>query len=154
MPLPEKLIHNQSRFWSKVHKTDECWEWTACCSTNGYGQFWTGEAQRRAHRVAYELLVGSIPEGLTLDHLCGHLRCVNPEHLEPVSQGENTLRGGGAGAVNARKTHCLRGHPFDDENTYRHPWGFRGCRTCRREERRRRSADSAAPELVEDEART
>ncbi|MDP9224875.1 MAG: HNH endonuclease [Actinomycetota bacterium] len=83
-----------------------------------------------AHRVAYELLVGPIPEGLTLDHLCRNTSCVNPQHLEPVTVRENVLRGMGWGAKNKRKTHCHRGHPFDAKNTLRIPGGTRKCRTC------------------------
>jgi hypothetical protein len=123
------------RFWDKVAKTDGCWLWMACID-RGYGQFGIDGNVRRAHRVAYELLVGPIPEGLVLDHLCRNPACVNPAHLEPVTLGENVMRGETISAVNAAKTHCLRGHPFDEENTYGQRGGKgRGCRTCRRERR-------------------
>jgi hypothetical protein len=84
-----------------------------------------------AHRVSYERYVGPIPEGAHLDHLCRNRACVNPEHLEPVSVQTNILRGVSPSAVNAAKTECLRGHPFDDENTYVCPAGKRRCRACK-----------------------
>lgn len=107
----------------------DCWLWTGT-ALNGYGQFRWGK-MRKAHRVAYELLVGPIPDGKELDHLCRVTRCVNPLHLEPVSRRENAMRGVGS------KTHCSQGHEFTPENTYmahrpnREP--HRQCRTCKRE---------------------
>lgn len=89
-----------------------------------------------AHRFAYELLVGPIPTGLTLDHLCRRPACVNPSHLEPVSLRDNILRGEGPVALGARVTHCPQGHPYDLFNTYIDPSGTRRCRTCHREQRR------------------
>ena len=121
-----------ARFWKKVAGDGaECWEWTAS-RRNGYGQF--GICAGRvieAHRYAYEYLVGPIPEGLHIDHLCRNMGCVNPAHMEPVTLVENVMRGVGPGAVNSRKTHCLHGHPFDDDNTYVDGRGRRHCRICR-----------------------
>ena len=126
---------------------EQCWPWIGGKAT-GYGRF-EPDATRHppprrqvaAHRFAYELLVGPIPEGLTLDHLCGNTLCVNPAHLEPTTMRENILRGvTSAAAVNARKTHCSHGHPYDDENTYlvRTQNGtVRKCRTCDLERKRR-----------------
>jgi hypothetical protein len=91
-----------------------------------------------AHRFAYELFVDEIPDGLTLDHLCRNPRCVNPGHLEPVTQRENTLRGISPVAVNAAKTHCKHGHLLDEANTYMTNAGSRQCRTCNRLRMRRR----------------
>jgi hypothetical protein len=120
----------EERFWEKVVQTDTCWLWTGSLS-NGYGNIRprNGEPMMRAHRFAYELLVGPIPEGLHLDHLCRVRHCVNPDHLEPVTQRVNTLRGFGACAQHARKTHCEHGHEFTEENT-RISDGERVCRTC------------------------
>lgn len=127
------------RFWSKVEKTETCWLWkgTKSKSTSDiYGAFprkIDGKtAVRRAHRVAYELVKGPIPDGLVIDHLCRNPLCVNPDHLEPVTQQENTLRGIGPSAKNAVKTECDKGHPFDDENTYWYK-GYRACKECKRE---------------------
>jgi len=138
------------RFWSKVNKTETCWLWTAA-TTDGYGMFSIGgQAGRmhRAHRVSFEALVGSIPEGLQIDHLCRVRNCVNPEHLEPVLPEVNTLRGESSSAVRARQTHCIVGHEFDEKNTaYIRQAGrvFRRCRTCNRDRvRRYRSARTSA----------
>ncbi len=128
------------RFWSKVDKSGECWEWTASKMSAGYGQFSLDGRLWLAHRVAYELLVGEIPEGLQIDHLCRNRACVNPDHLEAVTQQTNTLRGEAPSAANARKTHCDSGHPFDEANTYIKPDGARDCRVCHRERVRRHRA--------------
>ena len=135
MPSATPLV---KRFWSKVNKTEACWLWTAAKSTRGYGSIGTGDRRTAlAHRVAYELLVGPIPEGLTLDHLCRNHGCVNPAHLEPVTQRENVLRGVSPSARCAAVTHCPQGHPYDEANTYRPPEGGRDCRACVREAGRR-----------------
>lgn len=126
------------RFWSKVDKqksvASRCWVWTGGSFRDGYGQFhpygWRRKVQ--AHRYAYELLVGPIPEGLTLDHLCRNRSCVNPHHLEPVTHRVNILRGVGASAMHASATHCPHDHPYDDENTYIRYDGRRVCRICQR----------------------
>lgn len=133
------------RFWAKVEKTDGCWLWTGATNRAGYGEFQDGVQQMLAHRLIYEWVVGPISRGLVLDHLCREPRCVNPSHLEAVSDRENILRGIGATALNARKTNCVRGHPLDEENTYlRAKDGSRHCRTCHREaERLRRQRTSA-----------
>jgi hypothetical protein len=88
------------------------------------------DRQRPAHRIAYELVVAPVPAELDLDHLCRVRRCVNPAHVEPATRQVNLLRGVGHPAVNAAKTHCPKGHPFDDANTY-HWEGHRQCRACR-----------------------
>lgn len=132
-PKPEA-----ERFWPKVEKTETCWLWTATIDAAGYGRFGVGsmyDGSRRqayAHRWAYEYMVGEIPEGLHIDHLCRVRHCVRPDHLEPVTCRENLLRGDTFVRVNAAKTHCLNGHPFDEKNTY---WNAtrseRICRACR-----------------------
>jgi HNH endonuclease len=125
------------RFMSKVCKQpDGCWIWqgNAVGSPLKYGAFWFDGRDVKAHRWSYEHFVGPIPAGLTLDHLCRVPLCVNPEHLEPVPLRENILRGNGAAARAARRTHCDKGHPYDEANTYVAPGsGRRVCRTCYRE---------------------
>jgi hypothetical protein len=110
-----------------------CWEWTgATGGSRRYGCISVKGVTRRAHRVAYELLAGPIPDGLELDHLCRNRLCVNPEHLEPVTHRENVLRGDAPPAANVSKTHCPRGHELTPENTYtrRGRPGGRECRAC------------------------
>jgi hypothetical protein len=117
------------RAWAKIEQTDTCWNWTGYVgSRDGYAQIWIGPGTRKAqaHRFVYELLVGPIPEGMQLDHLCRVRHCVNPEHLEPVTQQENVRRGMKGRMV----THCLQGHPYDDANTYIKSNGCRYCRAC------------------------
>lgn len=117
----------EERFWSKVGSRNEgeCWPWTDYLTEKGYGYFRSARQYWRAHRWAYTHLVGPIPEGLVIDHLCRVRHCVNPAHMEPVTSRENTRRGIGHGM----KTHCKRGHPYDAANTLIHK-GWRECRTC------------------------
>jgi len=119
------------RFWKKVAKgsDSDCWEWTAYKERGGYGTFYDGYPVM-AHRWSYEQARGPIPPGLTLDHKCRSRSCVNPAHLEIVTGKENTLRGFGPSAANARKTVCKYGHPLTDGNFYRHKRGARLCKEC------------------------
>lgn len=103
----------EDRFWPKVEVTGFCWNWTGFRGAHGHGQFKvTPTTSTGAHRWAYEFLVGPIPDGMFLDHLCRNTGCVNPDHLEPVTNAENVMRGFGPAANHARKTHCPKGHPF------------------------------------------
>jgi hypothetical protein len=106
-----------------------CWLWTGA-TTTGYGVLKVDGKRWLAHRWSYEQLVGPVPVGLQLDHLCRVRRCVNPAHLEPVTLRENVLRGVGPSAVNAAKTECQNGHPFNDANTCITAVGNRRCREC------------------------
>lgn len=131
------------RFWSRVQKTDECWIWTAGATAEGYGEIRVDGVERYAHRLSYEWAKGSIPKGLTIDHLCRNPRCVNPDHLETVTRRENTLRGINPAAQNARKIACKYGHPLTEDNVYRYRNGReRRCRTCHRIAARQRDARS------------
>ena len=121
------------RFWQKVDRSggpDACWPWLGGKCSDGYGTFWVGGKTVGAHRVAYTLLVGPVPDGLTLDHLCRARGCVNPAHLEPVVHRINVLRGASFSATNAQATHCPNGHPYDEKNTRFRPRGGRECRAC------------------------
>ena len=117
------------RFWEKVIKTETCWLWVATTATAGYGTFRVQRRSIRAHRWAYEQLVGPIPKGLVTDHLCRVRRCVNPAHIELVTIGENVLRGNAPSARQARQTHCKRGHELSVSNIYMYD-GARICRAC------------------------
>jgi hypothetical protein len=128
------------RFWSRVDKTPTCWNWRGRLNSYGYGTFYADDSRRKAerkvmaHRVMYRHLVGPIPPGLTIDHLCRNHRCVNPAHLEVVTARENILRGSGPSARAAKATHCPKGHPYDRENTaLRNHGRHRVCRICERE---------------------
>ena len=127
------------RFTRKIDTSGDCWKWTGCVIRTGYGAVWASSERRTAgaHRVAYELFVGPIPKGRQLDHLCRNPRCVRPDHLEPVTPRENTLRGTSFAAENARKTHCHRGHEYTPENTYLYKRNgrWRDCRACMRAHR-------------------
>jgi len=135
------------RFTSKVSKQPNgCWLWTGAKNDGGYGQLRTNGLTQYAHRLAYETFVGPIPDRLQIDHLCRTRLCVNPAHLEAVTQRENIMRGVSPTVAHAAKTHCINGHPFDEENTYIRPdKGTRQCKRCsylrfRDAQRRKRTA--------------
>ena len=117
-----------TRFWQKVQKTDGCWLWQGHLQTNGYAQITIKKKRFYVHRLAYQWTKGRISEELELDHLCRNPACVNPKHLEMVTHQEN-IRRGLVGQYQRDKTHCPKGHPYNEENTYRHN-GARSCKAC------------------------
>lgn len=124
----------EDRFWAKVRKTDTCWLWTASTMGGGYGQFRVPGRSAYAHRFSYELAYGDIPLGLVIDHTCSVPCCVNPAHLQAVTQGENTLRTWRRGRThnqNTGKDVCVRGHLLDGANVSLVARG-RACRECGR----------------------
>jgi hypothetical protein len=125
----------EDRFWRYVERdlpSDVCWLWSGAKTGPGYGAINSGGRGTPvlAHRLSYEMLVGPIPEGLVLDHLCRVRNCVNPAHLEPVTHAENLRRV-------PVSPQCPHGHDFTPENTGRNPNGGRVCRTCKRSRERR-----------------
>lgn len=129
------LQPHQERFHTKYEIDPEtgCWNWVTGVSGRGYGRFRANGTSHRAHRVAWILAHRTdIPSDLVIDHLCSNRRCVNPQHLEAVTQRENVLRGRAPAARNARVTRCPYGHPYDKQNTYITTRGTRFCRACGR----------------------
>lgn len=122
----------EERLWERVDKVSGeagCWLWTGALNADGYGAVGRDNKVLRVHRVTYELLVGPIPDGMQLDHLCRNRACCNPKHLEPVTNKENWLRGQHHTAVMLRENKCGRGHEMTEENTYHRRTG-RMCRAC------------------------
>lgn len=129
MDIPTGATKRERLFWSHVHEDEAgCWQFDGVMIRGGYRRF----ARKSAHRQAYEMVVGPIPDGLDLDHLCRVHGCVNPAHLEPVTNRENVLRGTGVTAEQARQTHCKNGHPLEGANLLPHALrrGHRNCRVC------------------------
>lgn len=142
-PLRLKGGSLEDYFWPKVQRTEGCWTWMANRTVRGYGLFTYGGHTHSVHRLSYELLVGPIPDGLQIDHLCRNPPCVNPAHLEPVTFAENQRR------RFVLLTHCKRGHEQTDQNVIVGGDGGRRCRLCQRDRIRewklaKRRTDAAA----------
>jgi len=132
-----KRVEVIERLLSKVDKTGDCWNWTGSVSSSGYGQItgYIGNKKKNfiTHRLAYKHYLGKIPDGYTIDHLCQNRLCQNPDHLEAVTQRENTLRSLTVTAVNAQKTHCTNGHPYSGDNLLMDKKrNIRMCKACRK----------------------
>ena len=138
----QRFLTTQERFWQKVQFThDGCWFWLGSPDKDGYGRFHLGSRTDKsrhavfAHRFAYEFLVGSIPNNMTIDHICRTHNCVNPSHLRILSAVENAMAGDSIQAQNKRKTHCKRGHPLSGrflQIVHRGNHVERHCRECKR----------------------
>jgi|SRR5271165_2340881 len=131
-----------SKFFSKVNKTDTCWLWTGWLSKGGYGYFDLEGKKKIAHKWYWEKIKGPYNRPMQLDHLCRVRNCVNPDHLELVTQVENIRRGTAGqitGAKNKAKTHCPKGHEYDINNTYKYKTSRR-CNTCHRIAENKRQA--------------
>src|SRR6266581_3341479 len=137
MTIKYKDFSLMDRFWSRVDVRDvaACWSWLAGRATAGYGVVWTGRCVELAHRLAYQLTVGPIPDGLVIDHLCSNKVCCNPSHMEPVSRGENRARAplAGVAELHAAQDRCINGHEFTriSDRGERLPGRARLNRVCR-----------------------
>lgn len=109
--MKKKEIPDNFRKRYKKNPKSKCWEWISYKTSRGYGIYYL-KGHKMAHRISYELFVGKIPTGLVIDHLCRNEKCVNPKHLEPVTQRENVARGISPIAENMKKTKCIRGHKY------------------------------------------
>lgn len=113
-----------------VDESTGCWEWQGAHTRDGYGMLRIENRAISSHRYSYTTLVGPIPEGLEIDHLCRNRNCCNPEHLEPVTRSENLRRSPLMGRARLSMTHCKRGHPYNEANTRYTTEGHRQCREC------------------------
>lgn len=128
-----------TRVFSKIDAASDCWEWTGTLDDARYGVLGRGRrgaGNIAAHRAVYELLVGPIPDGMHLDHLCRNHACVNPDHVEVVTPEENKRRGYSIARLYAKRTHCRIGHPLDGVTRRKDGTSHRYCKTCARERMR------------------
>lgn len=151
-PMTDSIDRQPSTeaIWSRVDRSGgpaACWTWGGRITARGYSVVSFQDKEQKVHRFTYEALVGPIPKGLVLDHLCRNRACVNPAHMEPVTDRENILRGVSFAAINARKTHCKRGHLLQEPR-----YGDRDCYTCHLARQRvyaaKRAAKRAAARLA------
>ena len=126
----DQILANTKEVWYLFVLPKPCREWQRGTFNSGYGRVWYQSTWHLVHRLLYETFVGPIPEGKELDHICQNKLCCEPTHLEPVSHRENVRRGDSVPAWNARKTHCSRGHLFDEANTRYRSGINRVCRKC------------------------
>lgn len=128
-PLWLRLIERRA-----INPLTGCWVWSLYTDPEGYAYFSVAERKFRAHRLAYETFIGPIPDGMVTDHLCENTSCINPWHLEPVTNEENMRR------RSLRMTTCRKGHPRTPEDTYVDRGGKKRCKVCARNARKLRRA--------------
>lgn len=136
----------EDRLWSKVNKNSgifgrdgtfptQCWTWTSATTRPrlGYGILNFHGKRYLVHRLAYELMIGPIDKAQELDHQCDNSLCLNPYHLQPTTHKQNVLRGNAPPSVNAKKSHCIRGHALEGSNVWTSTTtGYRLCKVCRK----------------------
>ncbi len=144
----KSLLDRFNEKWESVPESG-CWIWIAACDSSGYGAIGVNYSMKGAHRVSYELFIRAIPDGMQLDHVCRVRCCVNPNHLESVTQLENVRRGN-SGKFYADKTHCPQGHPYSGDNLCIEKGGGRRCKICKKETDRKQKAKNAPPINKED----
>lgn len=128
-----KTLEHSKDLSNRIYKTQHCWFWLGCCDRDGYGVLRIKKKNYRAHRYFYEKEKGFIEEKKQLDHLCSMRNCVNPEHLQPVTNAENWLRGNSPSRLAKDRTHCKSGHKLVVVQSN----GKRGCKICRNSRRRK-----------------
>jgi hypothetical protein len=133
-PIPMLTPEQASKFWSRVDASGDCWEWTGSKLPTGYGRFSLRKSHAPyAHRVVWHVLIGPLDPDTEIDHRCFNTSCVNPDHLEPVTRIENLRRARWSGGkMRAARTHCPKGHPYDEENTSWTRDRRRQCKACGR----------------------
>lgn len=142
-----------NRFWSKVNKTDRCWIWIGGKTSKGYGMFFSNKKFVYAHRFSYELHKCCIASGRMVCHACDNPSCVNPEHLFDGTGSDNQRDSVNKGRqMHVRKTHCRQGHPYEGENLYISPRGYRFCRECMKANIGKHMREKrSSPQFVENE---
>lgn len=130
--MPARYMDPKERFWAKVAKGRDCWEWNGTITPSGYGHFYFEGRNHPAHRISYSWENGAIPDGLVVDHICRNKRCVRPTHLRAVTQRQNLLHGPTIIVAELSKTECVHGHPLSGDNLRLDRHGWRICRACER----------------------
>ncbi len=143
--MPRWRASVEERFWEKVERGPNCWTWIGGLANKGYGTFFYQGRLIGAHRASYQIAYGPIEDGAWVLHRCDNPPCVRPDHLflgdartnvADMDKKGRANRPAGDRHLNAQKTHCPRGHPYDEQNTRRDRAGGRYCRTCNRERMR------------------